>query len=128
MFDAGGYLYEFNYLNHVQQLRILFYAAIIFCLTIIFSIRLNIPIFIGLFIAMLKSMVFFIYFYFYYDSSFHFYDDILYFSQTRDKLMGYGIFEYFFNIDSVKEAIGTNHIGYWTINFIAQKIFGSYYY
>ena len=128
MFDAGGYLYEFDYLNHTNSIRILFYSLIIFTIVILLCFKARLSLYVSILIASLKSIIFFTYFFFFYNSDYHFYDDIVYFAVTRDNLLSYGILDYVNNIDNIKSLIGTNHIGFWSLVFLSLKIFGTYYY
>lgn len=128
MFDAGGYLYEFNYLNHSGSIRIFFYSIIVFLFVIFLCLKVKLSLHSSVILALIKSIIFCTYFYFLYDTNYHFYDDIVYYSVTRDKLLNYGILDYFNSMYDVKASIGTNHIGFWSLVYLSLKIFGTYYY
>ena len=128
MFDAGGYLYEFDYLNHTGHLRIFFYSLLIFFFAVLISTKVGLRLHISILIGFFKGAVFFIYFFYLYDAKYHFYDDIVYYSVTRDKLLNFDILYYFINIEQIRSTIGTNHIAFWTLVYLSLKIFGLYYY
>tara|TARA_B100001248_G_scaffold250487_1_gene224617 strand:- start:10821 stop:12032 length:1212 start_codon:yes stop_codon:yes gene_type:complete len=127
-FDAGGYLYDFDYRNHVGQPIVFLYTFYIFLFTSVVSFRVSKTVSLSLFIGLLKSLFFGIYFYFNYSSEYHFYDDIAYLVRSYNLLKDLSLLEIFGNLETPKSIIGTGHIGYWLYNLFAVKIFGYYYF
>jgi hypothetical protein len=128
MFDAGGFLYEFDYLNHVGQPIVFLQGLLIFIATGFIAFKVSKSFILSILIALFKSLIFTIYFYFFYNAGYHFYDDVIYYTVSREQFESFGIFQIFTKIDDAQRLIGTNHISYWIFVYLSGKLFGFYYF